>query len=512
MHELAAQLFAYSLAVWRHRWYILVTAWVVSIGGWIAIHYLPNRFEASARVYVDTQSLLRPLMAGIAVQPNTNQQVAIMANPLINRPNLEKVARMTDLELKAKTPAEFENIINDLSRNIKLKGTGYEDNLYTISYENRDPTLAKKVVQTLLNIFVENGLGSNRKNIASSTKFIEEQLQSYEEKLINAENALKDFKRRNIGVMPGETGQDYYSELAAVEENINQAQMSLNEATNRRDALKRQLSGDDPTLLSDTTSSDSATPEIDERIRTLKTSLDNLRLKYTDQYPDIVATKQLIAELEATRKKELSSLKPSAGLSQNSYYQQLNLSLADAEADVAAMQARLDGYQKRYNGLKAQADKIPEVEAEYTQLTRNYDIYKKNYDTLLSRRESAKLSGEMETKTDVVDFRVIDPPRVPLTPSPPNRPLLISMAFLGSIAAGIAVAFLRSQIRRTVDNRKDLYNLTDFPLLGTVAKIETRESKLQHRKELMIYGGLSLMLFLAYLGLVTIQLIRLKMA
>ncbi|MBY0578913.1 MAG: chain length-determining protein [Burkholderiales bacterium] len=509
MHEILSLLLVHTLAIWRHRWYIIATAWVVSIGGWIAVHYVPDRFEASARVYVDTQSLLRPLMAGIAVQPNTNQQVAIMANTLINRPNLEKVARMTDLALDAKNPSQMEAILNDLSSRITLKGTGYEDNLYTIAYENQNPVLAKKVVQSLLNIFVENGLGNNRKNIASSEKFIEDQLQTYESKLVDAENALKEFKRSNIGSMPGQAGQDYYSELGATQDKMNQAEMSLREAENRRDSLKRQLSGDDPTLLADT-STTSSTPEIDARIQALKTNLDNLRLKYTDLYPDVVATKRLIAELEATRKKEATLRKPVSGLSQNSFYEQLNLSLSEAEADVASMRARVQGYQMRYDQLKAQANRIPEVEAEYTQLTRNYDIYKKNYESLLSRRESAKMSGEMEAKTDVVDFRVIDPPRVPLTPSSPNRPLLMSVVLLGGIAAGIALAFLRSQIRRTVDNRKDLLNLTDMPLLGMVTMIDSQDVLTRERKGLMAYIAVTISLFVTYGILIALNFIMSK--
>ncbi len=511
MHELLSQLLQHALAIWRYRWYVIVTAWLVSIGGWISVHYLPDRYEATARVYVDTQSLLRPLLAGIAVQPNTNQQVAIMANTLINRPNLEKVARMTDLALQAKTPAQMEGILNELSTRIKLKGTGYDDNLYTISYENKNPVLAKKVVQSLLSIFVENGLGSNRKNIASSQKFIEDQLQSYESRLLDAENAIKEFQRKNIGVMPGEMGQDYYAELGALQEKISQAEMSLKEAENRRDSLKHQLSGDDPTLLTDSPAS-SSSPEIDARIQTLEQNLDALRLKYTEQYPDVVATKRLINELKARKKKEASMMKPASGLSQNTFYQQLSLSLAEAEADAASMQARLQGYQARYAELKSQADRIPEVEAEYKQLTRNYEIYKKNYDSLLSRRESAKMSGEMEAKTDVVDFRVIDPPRVPLAPSSPNRPLLNATVLLGSLAAGIAIAFLRGQIRRTVDSRNDIYNLTDMPLLGTVTLIESADAKARKKKGLIVFSAASLSLFVVYGAMIALHIVMSKPA
>ena len=103
MHELLTQLTGYAVSTWRYRWHALIAAWIISVIGWAAVHNIPDRYEATSRVYVDTQSLLKPLLAGLAVQPNTNQQVEVMARTLISRPNLEKVARMTDLDLNAKT-------------------------------------------------------------------------------------------------------------------------------------------------------------------------------------------------------------------------------------------------------------------------------------------------------------------------------------------------------------------------------------------------------------------------
>ena len=106
MNESFEQLFGYARAVWRKRWVVLITAWVACGIGWAWVYQLENQYRASARVYVDTQSLLRPLLGGLAVQPNLSQQVSMMTRTLVSRPNLEKVARMTDLDLRAKTPKQ----------------------------------------------------------------------------------------------------------------------------------------------------------------------------------------------------------------------------------------------------------------------------------------------------------------------------------------------------------------------------------------------------------------------
>ncbi len=513
MHEALTQLMSYLRATWRRRWYIVVVAWLVSIGGWVWVYTLPDRYEAAARVFVDTQSLLRPLLSGLAVQPNFDQQVSMMTRTLISRPNLEKVARMTDLDLRAKSPGQTEELLNELAAHISLQGTG-RDNLYTIAYQNRDPNVAKRVVQALLTIFMESSLGGTRKDIRSSQKFIEGQLKDYEDKLNAADKALTEFKRNHMGTMPGEGG-GYYSQLSAMNDQINQAQLDLREAENRRDQMKRQLSD---TGEQDTASSADlappADPVIDARIKSLQSQLDDLRLRYTDQYPDVIGIKRLIAQLEEQKKREAKLAKsgPSAAQAQNPVYQQLTIALAEADANVAALRARLNEYQGRYARLKAAADRIPLVDQEYKALMRDYSVYQSNYQSLLARRESAAMSGELETKTDVVDFRVIDPPRVPLTPAWPNRPLLLSLVLLGAIAGGVAVAFMVGQIRRTVDDRRALREISGFPLLGSVTLIQTDEAKRKKRKGLLAYILSFVGLLGAYGVLVALQLILARTA
>jgi polysaccharide chain length determinant protein (PEP-CTERM system associated) len=487
MHEIADQLIGYAVAIWRRRWVVLVTAWIVSIVGWVIVFNIPDRYQASARVYVDSQSLLKPLLAGLAVQPNINEQVSIMANTLLSRPNLEKVARMSDIDLSAKNHGQMDGVIDQLEKSITLKSAGYGD-VYTISYDNKNPALAKKVVQSLLTLFVENGLGNNRKNIASSQKFIEDQVKEYETKLIDAESSLKDFKRQNVGVLPGEMGKDYYAELASTKDKVAAAELAMSEAEFKRDSLQRQLSGEEPSLSAEMVAA-SSTPEIDGRIKVLRESLDSLRLKYTDKYPDVIATKKLIEELEATRKTEASQHKVTHELAQNPFYQQLSVSLAEATAQASAMRARLAEYRRQYADLRSQVDRIPEVEAQYTQLTRNYEIYKKNYEALLAREESAKMSGDLQSKTDMVDFRVVDPPRVPSNPSFPNRPLMMMAATAAGIAFGIVLAFLLSQVRPTINRVGDLRAFTELPLLGTITLIETPAAVAKKRKDVIVYAS-----------------------
>ena len=194
-------------------------------------------------------------------------------------------------------------------------------------------------------------------------------------------------------------------------------------------------------------------------------------MSYTERHPDIVALTRMIAQLKEQKEKEARQKKaapPSRRNNpQNLITQQLTLSLTEAEAAVASMTARTAEYQKRVNALKAAANAIPQVEAEYTQLTRDYEVTKKNYDALLGKLESAQISGSMES-AGVMDFRVIDPPQVPSVPKAPNRPLLLSLALLVALAAGAALAFVLSQTRPIFDDEERLGQFTALPVFGTV--------------------------------------------
>ena len=272
--------------------------------------------------------------------------------------------------------------------------------------------------------------------------------------------------------------------------------------------LKRQLTDEEPEL-SAAAAVVSTNSEIDGRVQALQQQMDQLRLKYTDLHPDIQSTKRLIEKLEAQKKIELAQRKadPAGARIQNPVYQQLTIAIAEADATVSSLGARVAEYQRRYGELRNASNMIPQVEQEYTQLTRDYDVYRQNYDALLKRRESVTMSGEVESKTDTVDFRVIDPPFVPSQPAWPNRPLLLSLVALGGLVAGIAVAFLLSQLRKTVTDRRVLRELTGLPLLGAVARVETDETRRRKRKGLLTYLAALGSLVAAYGAVMIVQLV-----
>ena len=465
MHELVDQLLSQLRAAWRYRWYAVVLAWLIALGGWAAVHLTPLRYEAFARVYVDTQSMLRPLLSGLVVQPNVDQMVTMMSKTLVNRSNLERVIGMAGLDVEVHAPGDRDKLLGRLASEIRIDVTGRE-NFYVISYTDEDSEAAKRVVQSMLTIFVEGSVGNKRKDSDSAQRFIDEQLRGLSEKLAAAEQAVTEFKRRHMGLMPGE-GRDYYGRLMETQAALRQAALDLDEAENSRDSIRQKLASS----YGDNYADGNVNPEMVSRIQALESKLDELRLKYTDQHPDVVALVGAIAQLNAQKEAEAGQeKKPARGVaaSKDPVYQQLSVSLAAAEAKVASINARVTEYERRYRELRAAADAVPQVEAEYKQLTRDYDVIRDSYSKMLARRESAQISGDMAADGNVVEFRVVDAPQVRLSPKTRSRPLLVSLVLLAALGGGGGLAFLMSQVWPTFNDERRLRQVSGRPVLGTI--------------------------------------------
>lgn len=514
MDLLLAQVFSIAKRMWKFRWPGLLVAWVAGAIGAAVVLAMPDRYEASARIYVDTQSILKPLMSGLAVQPNVEQQVVMLSRTLISRPNLEKLVRMADLDLKNQSKAEQEATIEMLTKTLSIQSTA-RDNLYTLAYRDKDPETAKRVVQALVSIFVESSLGASRKDTATATTFINEQIKTYEAKLEEAEGRLKEFRLRNIQLMSSD-GKDSASRLAEMSGQLDRARLELREATNARDAAKQQLEGERAKAANATSQSllqesslPIATPEIDARINSVRGNLDTLLQRFTEQHPDVITTRKLIKDLEEQKRKEVAELRkaalaaPAGGGAGGSLVQQdLGRMLAAAEVQVAGLRARVDEYSARYGQALAAVKTAPQLEAEAAQLNRDYAIHKKNYEDLVSRRESATMSGELDVASGVADFRLVDPPRASPKPVAPNRLLLLAGTLLLALGAGVFTAFAASQLRPVFHDAGELRLRTELPVLGVVSLQVGEADKRRERVDLIRFAAGSGGLIAAYaLGL-----------
>ena len=488
----------------RHRWLALGAAGAFFAIWSVVVSRVPERYEASARVFVDTQTVLKPLMAGMTYEPDIDQQVRMLAKTLISRPNVERLLADPALHLKPADARERENLIAQITDRLQVSPTSSTNpNLFDITYRGPSPQESRALVDSVVSLFVQSGTTARRRDSADAERFIDEQIASYEKMLTEAEGRLKDFKMRNFSVS-GVPPQDWFVRVSALTDEVDKLRTELSAAERSRDTYKRELESQAVPPTADVSGSSG---ELEQRIDAQRRSLDELLRRNTDEHPDVIGTRRMIADLErqlAERRaaeRRASAQDGAARISVGSpVYQRLRLSYTEAESQAAALRARLASAQARLNATRTEAGRGPEIEAELTQLNRDYDVIRKNYEQMVARRESALLGAKLDQGSQLAEFRVIDPARVSPSPVFPGRLHLMLAGLLASLLVGVLVAMGRDLMSPTIDDASSLRALVDRPVVGSVSLVLGAQARERRRQETLRFGLATVTLILLQCG------------
>jgi len=476
MQSIQLQAMPIVQALWRHRWLAVGTAWLVCTAGWIGAAFVPTKYESSARVYLNADPLLTPLLKGLAADTDPSRHLDFMQRTLLSRPNLEQLIRLTDLDTAIRTPGEKEALFKRLATDIEVKPVTL--NLLSLSYRDADPQLAKNIVQSLLTIFAEKMAGSSRADMDSAQRFLEGEIASYRDQLRAAEKRRAELAEKFPDIFQSSgQGDDNGNRLEQARGAVARLKLDLTDAVTKRDSLKKDLTSV-PTMLTvdhgpQVVIAGRLSP-VEERLQELRRNLDGLLLKFTENHPDVKATRASIAQLESEAGKsgggKGSSAGGNTGQIANGVYEQVKVRLVDAEAAVAAIQRRLTEAENDLSKVEKVAKSAPGILVQAQDLNRDYSILKKNYEELVARREATAIANAADTKTEKIQFRIVDPPQVPVVPAAPNRAFLVSVVLVFGIGAGLAVPVLVMQLDRSFATLSQLRNL-GIPILGNVSQL-----------------------------------------
>ena len=494
----------YINAAWRRRWTGVIVAWLVCAGGWAAVAFIPNEYESSARLYVDADAVLTPLLSGIAADSAPASQLELLQRTLLSRPNLEKVISKTDLDLSVANPSDRERMIRELSSAIRV--VPQTRNLFTITYRDKSSKLAHDVVQTLLTIFVESATGGNRTDMENARRFLEHQISSYEQQLRAAEKRRADFRVKYMDVLPNDLNPSSFG-VEQARGQVKQLEGQLQDATSKRNALKKEVD-QTPTLLVVENNTAAATGAANgpTRLAQAEQQLRELMLRDTDQHPDVIAQKKLIAELKASPEKANAPVTPAANPTDvkrsvpNPIFDNLKVKLVDADAQLSSLQRQLDEANQVKDRLEKLQREQPGLLAEFQNMDRDYGVLRKNYEELLSRLQAANIAQAADTQADKVKLQIVDPPEIPRIPIAPNRVLLVSAVLASGIGAGLIIVLLLGQMDRSFNTVDDLRSL-GLPVLGGISVIRNR-SIFRRLMLFMRFAGAVGVLVLIYGGLV----------
>jgi polysaccharide chain length determinant protein (PEP-CTERM system associated) len=493
----------------KRRWFALAVAAGVATLCAIGVVLVPSRYEAKAQIYVDTQSVLKPMMAGLTYQPDIDMQVRMLARTLVSRPNVEKLVRNPALGMDMADTAAREKLVTRLMDQIKVTPAA-TTNLYDISFRGESPQTAQRLVQVMVQMFAEASLGEKRRDTEDAGRFIEEQIRSYEAKLVEAEDRLKDFKVRNFGVT-GVSNQDYYTRVSALTDVVSKLRTELGAAEQARDAYRRELAVEDPQLPAELAPrvGSPAALEAEARLETQKKNLDELLRRFTEAHPDVMSARRVIAELEAEEKlrKEAESRAPgkTGKAATSPVYQKLRVSLAEAEAQVASLRSQLSMQQAQLDQIRGSGSQRPQVEAELAQLNRDYEVIRKNYDAMVARREAATLGAKLDSGSHYAELRVIEPARASGSAVFPNHLHLALLSIAASLLAGAGAALFVDSLRPAFDEAQSLEQVCGRPVIGIVSKLVTPQGmRDRHARHLRFGAALGALLLLQAIWVVWI--------
>ncbi len=490
LQQTLIQILDYVKGVWIKKRYVIIFSWLICPLGFFYVASLPDVYSSKAQVFVDTRSVLQPLLRGLAIQTNPDQEIQMMAKTLLSRSNVEKIARESDLDITTTTENEFESLVTSLTKEIRLSSTG-RDNIYNISFSNESPSVAQRVVQETLDLFVEGALGNNRKDTDTAGRFLDEQISEYESRLTEAEQRLANFKRQYNDILP--LAGTYYSSLQNLNNELESTRLQIKQTQQQTDSLNKQISNAKRNDSFGVTNQEEPTlrTRYDDRIRSLEEELDRLTLRFTDAHPDVVETRALLSSLEQSREKEIEAFLSNEEDGNNAPLSELNreikLEASRLESQIASLRVKETDLQRKISELESKVDLIPQIEAESSALNRDYDVTKRKYEELLSRKESADLSRRADVSAEDLQFRIIEPPLLPKRPSGPNRLIFYTAVLILGFGSGIGIAFLISQLNPILIRPKQLLNVSDYPIWGTVTHLNIEQINKTNRNRLLVF-------------------------
>lgn len=524
LHEVYQQVKAIAYGIWRKKWYMLGTTWLVSLLGWAVVATMPYKYEATAQIFVDTETILPSIARDMGINVDLMRKVEIVRRTLVTRSNLEKIIRRSDyLDQLARSDKDLDALVADLGKSIRI--FSLDKGMFRIQYEIDDDRLsdrqraevAKRVVANLLSFFLERNTEDGRQKSDSAREFIDQKIQEYAKRLSDAETAVAKFQQDNIEYT-GASG-SFVQRLETAKTNRRKTSNLIAESQVTLDTLEEQIKNVPPTIRearsSRTGRMGGDQDPLESRIADLEKKLDQLKvLGLKDRHPDVVnVTRQIDAlKLELADKQEAlaAELQGSADAGRNSnlttetpnrLYEQLMLQIIQTRTELETLKQRESEQRKAVSEMEEKAKRVPEIEAEESRLKRDYQALRQQYNEFVQQKQDLDLRADVEATDEAMSLRVVEEPITPQRPSGPPRLLFFAGSFVGALIAGLGVALVLSQLRPVVITVEQLRAHFDMPILGNVTKSMSEEENRQRSLDLLMFGGGVLLLLMVFVSL-----------
>ncbi|NOQ51056.1 MAG: hypothetical protein GQ578_02395 [Desulfuromonadaceae bacterium] len=500
MQQNIKEVYRYLRALSRYRYIATILALVVMtvIGGYSFT--LPKQYQADSTVFIE-KNVIDSLVKGIAVTPNINDKIRVLKYALSSRDLITKTLEEIDSEIFTKTNAEQQAYIAGLKERTKISVRG--NDLFTVSLVGGDPAFIQKYINALVVKYVEESTSSKREEAYGASRFLSEQIDTFKEKLEKAEDVIIAF-RKNQGIYFSVDEKSTVAEIKKYLTQIEGIELSLETLEAKKRQLQGQLKTLSPTIESIFSFDDGlAGIEGDPQLAAMENHLSNLRLRYTDNYPEIVRLK---FEIEILRKRLQDQEEPvqdsegSKMTSLNPLYLDVQQRLLEVQGELSSEQAKIKNLQRMLAKREKELHEVPANRKELNVLIEERNSYQKIYQDLLARMGKSEVSKQMQLAGRTATFRIVDPAVFPEAPISPNMLKMFLLAVAGGLGCAAGLVFLLENLDTRVRD-VDVFKALGIEVLAIVPNISDPRDLWRKRKRDVLFFALTGVYGLCFVGL-----------
>lgn len=474
-HQIQASLKDYLRIIFQRRWFFFVPFLLVFTTAVIGSFFLPRYYESSVLVLVEEENIVNPLVPReerlvSQVQGATlAEKLKTLTEQILSYPQLIKLVRLLELDKDIKDPFSYEKLIRGIRKRTSVRMKAVD--VFEISYEDRDPVMARQLVNTLSALFIQENLERKTESALMGVKFAEEQAEVYKERLEMAEKALYNFREQYALELPGKSNDMNAQFLINYQTSLTQVELGLKEAEEVLNKTSRQLSGQEAVIISeDLINLNPLVGRLTAELSQLETRLEAKKTENLDdeEIPELMSKIEEVREKLGLETKKIVDAE--TALTAPLFYERLEQLQKDALQTVRDLEARRQHFELLVNEYEDKIESLPEQERAFTELTRDVRVNQNIYEMLRMKVEEERLTS-VELKEKGTRYEILEEGRLPLKHSKPQRFLTSMIAFIIGILSGFGCVFLVEFADHSFRGLEDAKQYFDLPILGSITSI-----------------------------------------
>ncbi|MCF6177926.1 MAG: chain length-determining protein [Geopsychrobacter sp.] len=476
------EILKYLRIIYRRRYiFIGVALLVMSLiaGG---SYLLPKKYRVDSTVFIE-KNVINRLVKGIAITPDINDKIRVLKFALLSRDSIIQTLEEVGSGIFAKSKIEQQAYIANIKKrtHIKIKGK----DLFIVSIIDRDPQFAQQYINTLVSKYVEQNISAKRNETYGANRFLEEQLEVFRAKLNHAENAIIEFRKKQ-GIYFQIDEKSILAELKDFMKQIEGDNLKTQTLLARKKSMQQQLDSLAPTI--DIFSQGQGDTQL-VKIQILEKKLQELLLKYTENYPEVIRVRIELASLKINMTND-AQVEPEATrlTSVNPLYQNIQQKIFAVDTELSSLTAEKSNLEQLVANREKDLHEVPAAKKELAVLAQERDSYRQIYQELLGRMGQSEVSKQMEIGDKAATFRIVDPAILPEAPVSPNMVKMMLLAIFAGLGAGLGSAVLLDNFDNTLKDPRDLEGL-GIDILAVIPRIPDGVSEVRSRRfDYLIYG------------------------